>query len=104
MYQSLKRGEPIELETIDTFVDGAAIRRAGKLTFNIIKKLGLRIELIPEGLVASTMLDVYNYQSLVIEPAGALAIAGLELLKDDIKGKNIVCIASGSNNEISRLP
>lgn len=60
--------------------------------------------LVPEGQVATTMLDIYNYQSLVIEPAGSLAIAGLELMKEEIKGKSVVCIASGSNNEISRLP
>lgn len=104
MYESLKKGEPIELEKIDTFVDGAAIKKAGRLTFNILRKLGAKIELVPEGLVASTMLDIYNYQSLVMEPAGALSIAGLEIMKDKIIGKTVVCIVSGSNNEISRLP
>ena len=54
--------------------------------------------LVPEGQVATTMLDIYNYQSLVIEPAGTLSIAGLELMKEEIKGKSVVCIASGSNN------
>lgn len=57
-----------------------------------------------EGLVAKTMLEIYDNQSIIVEPAGALAIAGLELRKNEIKGKNVVCVLSGSNNDISRLP
>lgn len=77
MYESLKQGTPVNLDKIDTFVDGAAIKKAGGITFNILQKLKAQIHLVPEGLVAATILDIYNYQSLVMEPAGALSIAGL---------------------------
>ena len=77
MYESLKQGHPVDLEKLDTFVDGAAIKKAGTITFQILQKLKAQIHLVPEGLVAATMLDIYNYQSLVMEPAGALSIAGL---------------------------
>lgn len=104
MYNSLEENHPIVLKELDTFVDGASMKKAGSFPYHILKELNVQIELVSEGLVAKTMLEIYDEQAIILEPAGALSIAGLEILKDEIAGKNIVCILSGSNNDISRLP
>lgn len=103
MYMSLKAGKPITLETIDRFVDGAAVKRVGDLTFEICKEVLDGLHLVPEGKVCSTILKLYNEDAIVVEPAGALSIACLDDYADEIKGKNIVCIVSGGNNDIDRM-
>ena len=102
MYQSLQKGEVLTLEQIDNFVDGAAVRKVGSKTFQIAQKVIDDLVLIPEGKVCSTILQLYNEEGIVVEPAGALTIAALDFYKEKIKGKNIVCILSGSNNDITR--
>ena len=102
MYESLKKGEIITLDKIDNFVDGAAVRKVGEKTFNIVQHVVDDIALVPEGKVCSTILQLYNEEGIVVEPAGALTIAALDLYKDQIKGKNVVCVLSGSNNDITR--
>jgi threonine dehydratase len=102
MKESIACGELIKLNEIDTFVDGAAVQQVGKLTFEICKNLLPEIALVPEGLICTTILKRYNEDAMVVEPAGAMSIAALELYKDQIKGKNICCIVSGSNNDITR--
>ena len=103
MYESLKAGKVISLETIDKFVDGAAVKRVGDLTFSIAKDLIEEVHLVPEGKVCSTILKLYSEDAIVAEPAGALSIAALDDYADVIKGKNIVCIISGGNNDIDRM-
>ena len=103
MYEALKNGYPVTLESIDRFVDGAAVKRVGDITFSICKEVLDDIHLVPEGKVCSTILKLYNEDAIVVEPAGALSIAVLDDYADDIKGKNIVCIVSGSNNDIDRM-
>jgi threonine dehydratase len=90
------------LEHIDKFVDGAAVKRAGDITFEIVKDKLDEILLIPEGKVCSTILQLYNEEAIVAEPAGALSVAALDDLKSLIKGKNVVCIVGGGNNDITR--
>jgi threonine dehydratase len=102
MYESLKKGEVITLDKIDNFVDGAAVRKVGDKTFKIVQHVVDDIALVPEGKVCSTILQLYNEEGIVVEPAGALTIAALDLYKDQIKGKNVVCVLSGSNNDITR--
>jgi threonine dehydratase len=102
MYESLKAGEPVTLEHIDSFVDGAAVRRVGDLTFKIAQQVVDDMVLVPEGKVCSTILQLYNEEGIVVEPAGALTVAALDFYKEQIKGKNVVCILSGSNNDITR--
>lgn len=102
MQASMEQGEVVVLDKIDKFVDGAAVRRVGDLTFEICRELLDRVITVPEGLVCSEILRLYNEQAIVVEPAGALSIAALELLKDEVKGKHIVCVVSGSNNDITR--
>jgi len=103
MTNALKNNTPIETELIDNFVDGAAVKKIGLLNFNICKGKLNRVLTISEGHICSIILKLYNEQGIVIEPAGALSICALEVLKEiEKKEKNIVCIISGGNNDISR--
>lgn len=102
MSTSIKAGENIVLETIDNFVDGAAVKRVGNLNFSLCKENLHDMITIPEGKICQTILDLYNKEATVVEPAGALSIAALDRYKEQIKGKNVVCIVSGSNNDITR--
>jgi threonine dehydratase len=103
MKAALEAGHPVTLENIDRFVDGAAVKRVGDLTFSICKEVLDDMLLIPEGKICSTILKLYNEDALVVEPAGALSITALDYYSDKIEGKNIVCIVSGSNNDIDRM-
>ncbi len=104
MYEALKAGEPVTLENIDRFIDGAAVKRVGDLTFSICKEVLDDMHLVPEGKVCSVILKLYNEDAIVVEPAGALSVAALDNYAEEIKGKNVVCIISGSNNDIDRMP
>ena len=99
---ALQEGTNAALEHIDKFVDGAAVKKIGNLNFDICRKCIDRVVTVPEGKVCSTILELYNLDAIVVEPAGALSIAALEQLGPELKGKNVVCLISGSNNDISR--
>jgi threonine dehydratase len=103
MKAAFEAGHPVTLENIDRFVDGAAVKRVGDLTYSICKNVLDEMNLVPEGKVCSTILKLYNEDALVVEPAGALSIASLDDYADEIKEKNVVCIVSGSNNDIDRM-
>lgn len=103
MKAALDAGHPVKLENIDPFVDGAAVKRVGDLTFSICREVLDEMHLVPEGKVCSTILKLYNEDALVVEPAGALSITALDDFAEEIKGKNVVCIVSGSNNDIDRM-
>jgi threonine dehydratase len=103
MKRALEAGHPVTLDSIDRFVDGAAVKRVGDLTFSICKEVLDDMHLVPEGKICSTILKLYNEDAIVVEPAGALSIAALDDYAEVIKGKNIVCIVSGSNNDIDRM-
>jgi threonine dehydratase len=103
MLTALKEGHPVELEQIDKFVDGAAVKRIGDYTFAICKDVLDDMHLVPEGKICTTILQMYNEEAIVVEPAGALSIAALDDYAEKIKGKTIVCIVSGSNNDIARM-
>ncbi len=102
MKTAIANGNNAPLTSIDKFVDGAAVKQVGNLTFEICKEYLSDIILVPEGKVCTTILRLYNEEAMVVEPAGALTIAALDFYKDKIKGKNVVCIVSGSNNDIER--
>lgn len=104
MKEAFKAGHPVLLPKIDPFVDGAAVKRVGDLTYSICSSVIDEIELVPEGKICSTILQLYNEEAIVVEPAGALSIAALDKYADFIKGKKVVCIVSGSNNDIDRMP
>ncbi|WP_423129304.1 threonine ammonia-lyase [Gaoshiqia sp. Z1-71] len=102
MHESLKKGEVLTLQDIDKFVDGAAVQRVGDLPFEICRQVVDDIVLVPEGRICTKILELYNRDAIVVEPAGALSIAALDYYAGRIKGKNVVCIVSGSNNDITR--
>ena len=103
MKAALENKGVIALKSIDKFVDGAAVGCAGQLTFDICRKYLDDIVLVPEGKVCTTILELYNQHAIIAEPAGALPIAALDFYKDEIKGKSVVCVISGGNNDIGRM-
>ena len=105
MYQSIKSGRVIELDQYDTFVDGTAVKTVSELTYNICNKYLDDLLLISNGKLSHTMLDLYQNDGIITEPAGALSISALDLLDPNkIANKNIVAIISGGNNDITRYP
>lgn len=102
MKESIQQNQLVNLEKIDKFVDGAAVQQVGDITFNICKEALDEVVTVPEGKICQTILDLYNRDAVVVEPAGALTLTALDDFADEIKGKNVVCVVSGSNNDITR--
>ncbi|MGN6177758.1 MAG: threonine ammonia-lyase IlvA [Mucilaginibacter sp.] len=94
---------PTTLSEIDRFVDGAAVKRVGTITYQICSEILDEMLLVPEGKVCTSILKLYNEDAIVVEPAGALSVAALDFCKEQIKGKKVVCIISGGNNDIDRM-
>jgi threonine dehydratase len=103
MTAAFKAGHPVTVNNIEHFVDGASVSRAGDITYSICKNVLNEMHLVPEGKVCTTILKLYNEDAIVAEPAGALSIAALDDYAAEIKGKNVVCIISGGNNDIDRM-
>ncbi len=104
MYESLKTNRVITLRNIDTFVDGAAVRRVGNLTFDIFRRYAGEILTVPEGKVCTSMIELYQNEGIIAEPSGAMPVAALDFAAYRIKGKTVVCVISGGNNDILRYP
>ena len=104
MTASLDAGQVTELAEIDKFVDGASVKRVGDKTFPICAKGLSDVVLISKSDVCQAMLDLYDMDAMVVEPAGALSVAALQPYAEKIKGKTIVCILSGGNFDPKRLP
>lgn len=104
MYESLRQKRIVTLEKIDTFVDGAAVKTVGDLTFKICRKNLEKVVRVPSGKDCMTMIELYQNEGIIAEPAGALAVAALDDIAQAIKGKKVVCIISGGNNDILRYP
>ncbi len=102
MLTSIRNNKNTELKSIDNFVDGAAVKRVGDLNFAICKETLHRVVTVDEGKVCQTILELYNKDAIIVEPAGALSLSALEQFSEEIKGKNVVCVISGSNNDITR--
>ena len=102
MLTSIKNNRNTTLKSIENFVDGAAVKRVGDLNFAICKENLHDVITVDEGKICQTILDLYNKDAIVVEPAGALSLSALGQYSDDIKGKNVVCVISGSNNDITR--
>ena len=103
MKVAIETGKVVELEHIDKFIDGAAVKKAGQKTYEICKEVLDDIITVPEGAVCTTIIQLYNKSAIVVEPAGALSNAALRFYAEEIKGKNVACIVSGSNNDITRM-
>ncbi len=102
LYAALNAGEVLTLPHIDPFADGVAVKTVGALTFEICRKIISDVVVVPEGEICSTILQLYNDDAIVVEPAGALPVAALAHYKEEIKGKNVVVVISGGNNDINR--
>ena len=103
MTLALKEGKVVELKEIERFVDGAAVQKVGTLNFELCKRNLDQIVTVAEGKICQTILDLYNLEAIVAEPAGAMAISSLDHFAEEIKGKNVVCLVSGGNNDITRM-
>lgn len=102
MRAALDAGEPVTLSSIDSFVDGAAVRRVGDVTFELVQALVDDVVSVAEGSVCTAMLELYQSDGIIAEPAGALAVAGLRDAVEVAPGSTVVCVVSGGNNDVSR--
>lgn len=102
MAAALAAGEPVTLPHLDSFVDGAAVRRVGDVTLPLVSAAGVEMTSVPEGLVCSEMLELYQTDGLIAEPAGALSAAALGNGVEVKPGDTVVCLLSGGNNDVSR--
>ncbi len=102
MQKAIEANQVVRLTQIENFVDGAAVKRVGDKNFAICKENLHDMITVDEGKICQTILDLYNKDAIVVEPAGALSIAALDAYKEQIVGKNVVCVVSGSNNDITR--
>ncbi|TCM49404.1 threonine ammonia-lyase IlvA [Kribbella sp. VKM Ac-2568] len=102
MAAALAAGEPVTLPHLDSFVDGAAVRRVGEVTLPLVSAAGVEMTSVPEGLVCSEMLELYQTDGLIAEPAGALSAAALGHSVEVKPGETVVCLLSGGNNDVSR--
>jgi threonine dehydratase len=104
MQRSLAEGRVVTLDTIDKFVDGAAVKTVGAVTFALAQKLLDDVVTVPEGKTCTTMVEMYQNEGIVTEPAGALAASALDQLADRLRGKTVVVVVSGGNNDLLRYP
>jgi threonine dehydratase len=104
MTAALRAGAVVTLDTIDTFVDGAAVKRVGELTFDICRRHVDEVVLVPEGQVCTTIIELYQNEGIIAEPAGALSVAALDSVAERLRGRTVVCVLSGGNNDILRYP
>ena len=104
MYQSIKKGSVYQMENFDTFVDGASVGKVGNITFKYAQNYIDEIMCISNGELCNDMLDLYQEDGIIVEPAGALSVSGLKRITSKTSNTNIVCILSGGNNDVTRYP
>jgi threonine dehydratase len=104
MFESIRQGKVVSLDHIDTFVDGAAVKKVGELTFEICRRLLEQVVVVPEGKICTTVIELYQNEGIIAEPAGALAVSALDDIAEEIRGKTVVCVLCGGNNDILRYP
>ncbi|HEY0411188.1 MAG TPA: threonine ammonia-lyase IlvA, partial [Candidatus Dormibacteraeota bacterium] len=102
MTEALRAGRPVWLPSLDGFVDGAAVRQVGELPLRIVAELVEEVVTIAEGAVCTAMLQLYQHEGIVAEPAGALSVAALDQLRERLRGRRVACVLSGGNNDVSR--
>lgn len=102
---AIAQGQPVTLDRVDNFVDGAAVARIGAQPFDVLRDVpSAQVHGVPEDRICTTMLDMLNVEGVVLEPAGALSVDVLKDLRDEIRGKTVVCVTSGGNFDFERLP
>lgn len=103
MHTSLQQGKRVTLDTLDVFVDGAAVKTIGEISFDYCSQHMDDLFLVDEGEICQNILDMYTRDAIVVEPAGAMSVTALSQLQNEIKGKNVVCLICGGNNDITRM-
>ncbi len=102
LHQSLQENKNICLPEIDNFADGIAVKQMGNRNFQICQEVVDKTIQVPEGKIASAILELYNEEAIVVEPAGAVSVAALDSIKKQIVGKRVGLIICGGNNDINR--
>ena len=102
MAAAIQAGQPLDLDDIETFVDGAAVRRAGDVTYPIVRDADVELVAVDEGRICTEMLDLYQVDGIIAEPAGALSSAALLDQVQVEPGQDVVVVISGGNNDVSR--
>ena len=101
---SLNNKKITSVENVDTFVDGAAVKQVGDKCFNICNDVVDKVINVNNGKICNDLIDIYQNDGIILEPAGTLSISGLDYFSEEIKGKDVVCILTGSNNDLTRYP
>jgi threonine dehydratase len=101
LYESIKQNKRVVLDSIDTFVDGASVSQIGKHNYELLKNIDLPI-LVSNDHISYELINMYQNEGIVLEPAGVMPICALDIIKEDIEGKTVVCVLSGGNNDLSR--
>ena len=105
MYRSLRKGKRIKLDRVGIFADGVAVKTVGETTFELARELVDEMVLVSTDEICAAIKDGFEDTRTMLEPAGALAIAGLKkyVAENQITGQNLVAIASGANINFDRL-
>ncbi len=104
MKAAFEAGGPVKLPEIDKFADGIAVQKVGQLTHEAPRQHVETLVGVDEGLISETLIDLYSKQGIVAEPAGAASVASLEILRNTSRENHLLCIISGGNNDINRMP
>ncbi|MGH2938936.1 MAG: threonine ammonia-lyase IlvA [Solirubrobacterales bacterium] len=102
MRAALDAGGPVDLPELDSFVDGAAVRRVGEVTFPLVRDSGAELVALEPGAICAEMIKLYQTDGIIAEPAGALASGALGAKVSPPPGAQVVCVLSGGNNDVSR--
>lgn len=102
MVRSLEAGHQVTVDIEDDFVDGAVVRTPGRLSLAVVGDLVHDMVIVDEGAVCTAMLDLYQEEGIIAEPAGALAVAAIDQLGDRLAGTTVICVLSGGNNDVAR--
>ncbi len=105
MYESLRAGKRVTLDRVGIFADGVAVKRVGEETFNLCREFVDEILLVDTDEICAAIQDVFEDTRSIVEPAGALAVAGMKkyVARERWQGKRMVCINSGANMNFDRL-
>ena len=99
---SMRAGKNIRLQQVDNFADGISVKELGARNFLICQQTVDKTITVPEGKISTSILNLYNEEAIVVEPAGAVSVAALDFIAEDIEGKNVGIIICGGNNDINR--
>ena len=103
MFNSLKGGKRERLQSVSTIADGIAVKEPGENTFDLCSKYVDEIVTVTEGEISSAILALIEQHKMIAEGAGAVSVAAVMFNKLPVKGKNVVCVVSGGNIDVTIL-